>query len=213
MRNGRSGTGDSVMKCIVLAGGTGDALWPLSRQKYPKQFMPFRENRSLLQENIVRNMTFCDEFIIVTNKDFKFIVESQMRALQGVHYRIIVEECSKKTAIPVTAAAMACGEKEDILVISSDALIEGYEYQNDMIESKKLVEAGKIILHGIKPARARSRFAYVIGLGENVTKFVYRPDESLCAMPAFCWRISGLSAADCIRSAKIFLRSLTLRIW
>ncbi len=177
MRNGRSGTGDSVMKCIVLAGGTGDALWPLSRQKYPKQFMPFRENRSLFQENIVRNMTFCDEFIIVTNKDFKFIVESQMRALQGVHYRIIVEECSKKTAIPVTAAAMACGEKEDILVISSDALIEGYEYQNDMIESKKLVEAGKIVLHGIKPARARSRFAYVIGSGEYVTKFVYRPDE------------------------------------
>ena len=169
------------MKCIVLAGGTGDALWPLSRQKYPKQFMPFRENRSLFQENIVRNMTFCDEFIIVTNKDFKFIVDSQMRALQGVHYRIIVEECSKKTAVPITVAAMVCGEEEDILVISSDTLIEGYEYQNDMIESKKLVETGKIILHGIKPTKARSRFAYVIGSGENIKQFIYRPNEETAA--------------------------------
>lgn len=169
------------MKCIILAGGTGDALWPLSRQKYPKQFMPFRENRSLFQENIVRNMTFCDEFIIVTNKEFKFIVESQMRALQGVCYRIIVEECSKKTAVPVIVAAMNCDAGEDILVISSDTLVEGYEYQNTMIESKKLVETGKIILHGIKPTKARSRFAYVIGSGDNVKQFIYRPDKETAA--------------------------------
>ena len=170
--------GFTDMKCIVLAGGTGDALWPLSRQKYPKQFMAFRENRSLFQENVVRNMTFCDEFIIVTNKDFRYIVESQMRALQGVNYRIIVEEKSKKTAIPVIVAAMSCKEDEEILVISSDALVEGYEYQNDMIESKKLVETGKVILHGIKPTKPRSRFAYIVGCEDNVKQIFYRPDKS-----------------------------------
>lgn len=164
------------MKCIVLAGGTGDALWPLSRQKYPKQFMPFRENRSLFQENIVRNMTFCDEFIIVTNKEFKFIVESQMRALQGVNYKVIVEEVSKRTAIPIIVATMTCDNDEEILVISSDTLIEGYEYQNAMIESKKLVETGKVILHGIKPAKASSRFAYIIGKEDSVKQVIYRPD-------------------------------------
>lgn len=169
------------MKCIVLAGGTGDALWPLSRQKYPKQFMPFRENRSLFQENIVRNMTFCDEFIIVTNKDFKFIVEGQMRAIQGIQYRIIVEECSKKTAIPIVVAAMVCGEDEDVFVISSDTLIEGYEYQNAMIASKKLVENKKIILHGIKPTKESSRFSYVIGSGDNVRQLIYRPSKEIAA--------------------------------
>lgn len=163
------------MKCIVLAGGTGDALWPLSRQKYPKQFMPFQENRSLFQENIVRNMTFCDEFIIVTNKDFQFIVESQMRALQGVSYRIIVEEANRKTAIPITVAASCFDEDEEMLVISSDTLIEGYEYQNAMIESKKIIENGKIVLHGMVPTKPRSRFAYVLGARDQVERLIYRP--------------------------------------
>ena len=166
------------MKCIVMAGGTDDALWPLARHKYPKQFMPFRENRSLFQENIVRNMTFCDEFFIVTNKEFKFIVESQMRALQGVRYQIIVEECGKKTALPIVVAAMICGRGEEILVIGSDTLVEGAEYQNAMIESKKLVADGKVIIHGIKPTEARTRFAYVLGSGRNVEKIVYAPNAS-----------------------------------
>lgn len=165
------------MKCIVLAGGTGDALWPLSRQKYPKQFMPFQENRSLFQENIVRNMTFCDEFIILTNKDFQFIVESQMRALQGVCYRVIVEEVNKRTALPITVAACCLDESEDMLVISSDTSIEGYEYQSAMIESKKIIEQGKIVLHGMVPTKPRSRFAYVLGERDQVTGLVYRPER------------------------------------
>lgn len=183
------------MKCIVLAGGTGDALWPLSRQKYPKQFMPFRENRSLFQENIVRNMTFCDEFIIVTNKDFKFIVEGQMRALQGIKYRIIVEECSKKTAIPIVTAAMLCGKEEDLLIISSDSLIEDYEYQNAMIASKRLVENRKIILHGIKPNKASSRFSYVIGAEDKVKQLIYRPSKEAAERlieSGNCWWNTGV---------------------
>ena len=54
------------MKCIVLAGGTGDRLWPLSRRDFPKQFVPLKNNHSLFQEAIARNLAFCDEFWIVT---------------------------------------------------------------------------------------------------------------------------------------------------
>lgn len=142
-------------------------------------------------------MTFCDEFIIVTNKDFKYIVESQMRALQGVSYRIILEEVSKKTAVPVIVAAMLCERTDDILVISSDTLIEGYEYQSDMIESKKLVESGKVILHGIRPTRANSRFAYVIGAEDNVKQLIYRPDKETAA--------KLMEAGDCYWNAGIIM--------
>ena len=79
------------MKCLILAGGTGDTLWPLSRKNYPKQFMNIKEGRSLLQETIVRNMTFCDEFIIITNENYLNIVEGQMKAFQGLRYRVILE--------------------------------------------------------------------------------------------------------------------------
>lgn len=165
------------MKCIVLAGGTDNSLWPLARQKYPKQFMPFRENRSLFQENIVRNMTFCDEFLIITNKEYEFIVESQMRALQGVRYRIVTEECSKKTALPIIVAAMLfCKKEDDILVIGSDTIVEGTAYQSAMIESKKLVEEGHVVIHGIKAEEARTRFAYILGSGNNINQILYQPD-------------------------------------
>jgi mannose-1-phosphate guanylyltransferase/mannose-6-phosphate isomerase len=169
------------MKCIVLAGGIGDVLWPLSRQQYPKQFMPFRAGRSMLQENIVRNMTFCDEFIITTNKEYRYIVESQMRAIQGVKYRIISEEGSLKTALPVMVAAMLAGRQQDILVIRSDTWIEGSSYQEDMIESIKLISQGRIILHGVRPDRVTAKFSYVIGNKDNVQQVMYRPESETAA--------------------------------
>ena len=67
------------MKCVILAGGSGDSLWPLSRRQFPKQFMKIKEGRSILQETVVRNMPFCEEFIIVTNESYKNIVNGQMK--------------------------------------------------------------------------------------------------------------------------------------
>ena len=71
------------MKCVILAGGSGDSRWPLSRKNYPKQFMNIKEGRSLLQETVVRNMPFCDEFIIVTKESYRNIVNGQMKAFQS----------------------------------------------------------------------------------------------------------------------------------
>lgn len=91
------------MKCIILAGGIGNSLWPLSRKNYPKQFMNIREGRSLLQDTIVRNMPFADEFIIVTNESYYDIIEGQMKVFQGLTYRIIYEAVSCGTLPAVTA--------------------------------------------------------------------------------------------------------------
>ena len=78
------------MKCVILAGGSGDSLWPLSRRQFPKQFMKIKEGRSILQETVVRNMPFCEEFIIVTNESYKNIVNGQMKAFQSLKYRVIL---------------------------------------------------------------------------------------------------------------------------
>ena len=91
------------MKCIILAGGIGNSLWPLSRKNYPKQFMNIREGRSLLQDTIVRNMPFADEFIIVTNESYYDIIEGQMKVFQGLTYRIIYEAVPCGTLQAVTA--------------------------------------------------------------------------------------------------------------
>ena len=79
------------MKCLILAGGRGERLWPLSRKNYPKQFIQIQKNHSIFQETIARNMPYCDEFIIVTSQEYRYIVESQMAAFQGVTFRCIYE--------------------------------------------------------------------------------------------------------------------------
>ena len=84
------------MKCVILAGGSGDSLWPLSRRQFPKQFMKIKEGRSILQETVVRNMPFCEEFIIVTNESYKNIVNGQMKAFQSLKYRVILDRKSTR---------------------------------------------------------------------------------------------------------------------
>jgi hypothetical protein len=79
------------MKCLILAGGQGERLWPLSRKNYPKQFIEIQKNHSLFQETVSRNLLFCDEFIIVTKSDYRFIIEDQMKAFQGTPYRCVYD--------------------------------------------------------------------------------------------------------------------------
>ena len=73
------------MKCLVLAGGRGDRLWPLSRKNYPKQFISIQKDHSIFQETIARNIPFCDEFIIVTNQEYQFIVEKSDEGVSRDH--------------------------------------------------------------------------------------------------------------------------------
>lgn len=61
---------NSFMKCLILAGGRGERLWPLSRSNYPKQFNELQKNHSVFQEMVARNIPYCDEFIIVTNYEY-----------------------------------------------------------------------------------------------------------------------------------------------
>ena len=77
------------MKCLVLAGGIGERLWPLSRKNFPKQFIELQKNHSVFQETIARNIPFCDEFIIVTSYEYRDIITNQMESFQGVAYRCI----------------------------------------------------------------------------------------------------------------------------
>ena len=92
------------MKCIILAGGRGERLWPLSRKNYPKQFIEIQKNHSVFQETVARNIPYCDEFIIVTNYEYRFIISNQMKAFQGITYRCIYEEQPHKTTAAIMLA-------------------------------------------------------------------------------------------------------------
>lgn len=164
------------MKCFILAGGTGDSLWPLSRQKYPKQFMYFHENRSLFQEAVARNITFCDEFYIITNAEFRYIAEVQLKAFQGIRYQLILEEDSKKTAPAIIMAAMLTNPEEDVLLVTADHLILGDGYREDVIRSKSMLQEHAAVLHGIRPVTPSANLTYIRQDGEQIVEYSYKPE-------------------------------------
>lgn len=132
------------MKCVILAGGIGNTLWPLSRRNYPKQFLNICEGRSLLQDAIVRNLPFADEFIIVTNESYKEIMESQLKAFQGLRYRIIYESKNCGTFAAVSLASAFLNASDIMMVTVSDLIIEDGSYKDSVIKAKEIAKNGAI---------------------------------------------------------------------
>lgn len=164
------------MKCIILAGGSGDSLWPLSRRKFPKQFMNIKEGRSLLQETVVRNMPFCDEFIIITNENYKFIVNGQMKAFQSLKYRIILEGMPKGTAAAVILGTFFTNPSELVMVVNSDNLIDGEGYKEAVLAAKEYAKDGFLTMLGVKPESQSSSLGYILRDNEDVRKFYSKVD-------------------------------------
>lgn len=164
------------MKCMVLAGGSGDRLWPLSRKNYPKQFIHIRENRSLFQETIVRNLPFCEEFYIITSERYANIVEGQLQAFQGLRYRCFYEEVGKKTAPAVAIACLCDNRSEDYLVVSTDHIIEGGDYKDAVARAKELLHQGQLVCLGLPAKRFKAGYGYFRKLEEK-TQFWHCEQE------------------------------------
>ncbi len=155
------------MKCFVLAGGSGDRLWPLSRKEYPKQFMELREGRSMFQETILRNIPFCDEFIIITNKIYENVARGQMQAFQGIDYSFIFEEVALKTAPAVVFCAAKCDPDDEMLIVAADCFIEG-DYNTSITHLKDAVTNGKLAVVACKPTRVAEGYKYIKKVGDKI---------------------------------------------
>lgn len=165
------------MKCLILAGGKGDRLWPLSRENYPKQFIPLQQDHSLFQETIVRNLPFCDEFIISANAEHENIIKNQMKAFQGVTYRCILEEERIRTGPAILFASMEISKSEIMLVVPADNLITGTAaYKDDILKGKEYAKKGCHAIFGFKPESYDKRYGYMtVSLDGTVNKFKEKP--------------------------------------
>ena len=165
------------MKCLLLAGGRGDRLWPLSRKNYPKQFIEIKNNHSIFQETVARNMAFCDEFIIVTNKEYQDIIENQMKAFRGLTYRCVYEEVGRKTTAAIVLACQQLPLSELLFVVASDHLIEGESYKDDILRARELAKQGYLVTFGMDIKKPDTRYGYIHFNGEDVIDFTEKPDE------------------------------------
>ena len=172
------------MKCVVLAGGRGEKLWPLSRKNLPKQFIKIQNDHSIFQETVARNLSFCDEVIIVTNYEYRFIVENQMAAFQGTSYRCIYEETPKKTASAVLLACLSLQQTELVFVVSADNLVETntwsvknkLNYKDSILKAKEYAKDGRVVLFGLSSDQISSRFGYYSG-DKKIDLFYEKPNE------------------------------------
>lgn len=177
------------MKCLILAGGRGERLWPLSRKDYPKQFIEIRKNHSIFQETVARNIPYCDEFIIVTNYEYRYIIANQMKAFQGTPYRCVFEEGPRKTTAAIMLACLGLQPSEYVFVVAADHLIdtqaetfeEGLSYKDAILRAKAYARDNAIVLFGLKETDPDSRFGYIHKIYEDgsLERFYEKPDSWL----------------------------------
>lgn len=167
------------MKAIVLAGGSGDRLWPLSRKNYPKQFIQFNNEKSLFQDAITRNMPYCDEFFVVAGKEYEEIIVGQLKQFQSVKYTLCMEDESKGTTIAINYALSQIPEKEIVFIVPADLLIAGGTYSNHIYNAKEIAAEKGICLFGIRPSSSNTSYGYIRCDGEKVTRFIASPSEEM----------------------------------
>ncbi len=155
------------MTNVILCGGSGTRLWPISRTYFPKQFYKFIDGKSLFQLTVLRNKDLCSDFIIVTNKDQYFIALDQLDEIGVKNCRFILEPVPRNTA---AAVALSCLDavktgSETVLITPSDHLVKDENAYKKVI-NKGVSEAlkGGIIMFGIKPSYPETGYGYIEAL-------------------------------------------------
>lgn len=168
---------------VILAGGSGSRLWPMSRELYPKQLLNLCAEKSLLQSTfeLLNKFIPASEIISVTNSKHQSNVKMQLGELCDSPI-ILAEPISKNTAPAIAICSKYILETSDkdetILVVPSDLLIkENEKFKQTILSAQKFVDEGKIVTFGIKPTYPETGFGYIHSIDGNVTKFTEKPDK------------------------------------
>lgn len=177
------------MKIIILAGGGGTRLFPLSRDCYPKQFLHVIGDKSLLAQTIERflGLVEAEDIIIVTNERYIFHVQAELKTINAQKAHIITEPMGKNTAPAIALAqsycqdVLQCNEDEILFVSPSDHLIKPIDDFQDLIRHAKDVAKDNIITLGIKPTKPEIGYGYIEAeknnnLAKKVISFKEKPD-------------------------------------
>nr|WP_294781790.1 mannose-1-phosphate guanylyltransferase [uncultured Flavobacterium sp.] len=161
---------------VVLTGGIGSRLWPLSRKTLPKQYLELFDGESLFEKTVNRNLDIANKTIVVGNIENYKMSDSIMSKFDKPFIHI-VEAVPRNTAAAIAFAAFA-SEPEDVLLITpSDHIIDGSEwYESALQKAILLASQNHLVTFGIQPAKPETGYGYIEFENENVIAFHEKPD-------------------------------------
>lgn len=176
----------SLITPVILVGGSGKRLWPLSRESMPKQFVPLLAKQSTFQQTLLRvgDRTLFGKPVIATNNAYRFMAEQQAGEV-GIEIDILVEPARRDSGPAMGAAAAYCKSLgvQAVLALASDHLVIGSEeFLAGCREGLVAVEQGGIVTFGIPPTEPKTDYGYIrtgseqIGAVQKVAAFVEKPD-------------------------------------
>ncbi len=162
---------------VILSGGVGSRLWPLSRKARPKQYLPIFEDHTLFQKTALRNREFCDQVIVVGNCDNYELSRTDLENAGIEDYTEIIEACPRNTAAAIAFAAFNASPEDILFVTPSDHLIQAKDlYAASVSRAVQLAKDGFIVTFGLKPTKPETGFGYIEADGEDVKSFREKPD-------------------------------------
>lgn len=174
---------------VIISGGSGTRLWPLSRKEYPKQYLPLVGDNTMLQETILRlsGLDNVVDPIIVCNADHRFLVAEQCQQIGVKNPIILLEPVGRNTAPAIAAAAFQSLKSSDddtvMLVLSADHIIKDvYAFHDSISIASSQAQKGKLATFGIVPKNANTGYGYIKSSKNNtdgaykVEEFVEKPD-------------------------------------
>ena len=166
------------MTNIILCGGSGTRLWPISRKLMPKQFVKLFDDRSLFQLTVERNSKISEKRYIVSNTEQYFLALDQLEELEE-KASFLLEPLGRNTAPAIALACMDIDPDEIVLITPSDHLIKDEKAYHDSVQrAKALAQEDKLVTFGIKPSYPETGFGYIEAEGEDVLSFKEKPDTA-----------------------------------
>jgi mannose-1-phosphate guanylyltransferase len=165
------------MTNIILCGGSGTRLWPISRNLMPKQFVQLFDRKSLFQLTVERNQKACSRQVIVSNAEQYFLAVDQLDELRVRDNTFLLEPIGRNTAPAIALACMALPTDEIVLVTPSDHLIRDEKsYYECIAQAKEQASNDNLVTFGITPSYPEIGFGYIEASGINVKSFKEKPD-------------------------------------
>ena len=192
------------MHPIILSGGSGTRLWPLSRPLYPKQFLALHSDKTLFQDTVLRLSTLgLQKPTIVCNEEHRFIVAENMRTIEHTPQDIILEPVGRNTAPAIAAAAISALKHDDnavLLVLPADHVIEDVKAFAAAVKlAGDLADKGHLVTFGIKPTEAHTGYGYIES-GDQIMDGAYK-------LVAFKEKPDLKTAEDFLKSGKYLWNS------